>query len=129
MARRKKGLDGLNETLSTENQEIQEELLKDLVNDQDNVDNPGSDENTEMNNQSNENTDKNVEQSVDTELKPGDRVKIKGDTTTDCMGRRIHNGLRNYLYTVRNVRPDKIACVECLTHVFNIKLTDLEKVK
>lgn len=125
MARAKKGIQNLNETLSTENSEIQEELLKDLVDNQEIQVNPGSNENNELNNLSNENTEENKEELVN----PGDRVKIKGNTTTDCMGRRIHNGLRNYVYTVRTVRPDKIACVECLTHVFNIKLSDLEKIK
>ena len=75
MARGKKGVDNLNETLSTEKPEVQNELLKDLINEnnnEENQDNPGSNAN--------------------------------------------------------NVRPDGVACIECLTHVFNVKLADLEKV-
>lgn len=128
MARGKKGIDNLNETLSTETPEIQEKLLNEVIN-QDNKDNPGSNENTELNNLSNEKPEEPVDKPIDTDFKIGDRVKINGATTTDCMGRRIHNGLRNYIYTVRAVRPDKIACVECLTHIFNVKITDLEKIK
>lgn len=128
MARGKRGVDKLNETLSTENQEIQEELLKDLVDNQENKDEPVSNENNEMNNLSNEPVKDNVEEPGKTDIKSGDRVKIHGNTTTDTMGRRIHNGLRNYIYTVRSVRPDGIACVECLTHVFNVKLADLIKI-
>ena len=125
MARGKKGVENLNETLSTENPEIQEELLKDLVDNKENEDNPGSNENNELNNLSNEPVEDNVEEPVDTDFKSGDKVKVNGNTNTDTMGRRIHNGLKNYVYTVRSVRPDGIACVECLTHVFNVKLVDL----
>lgn len=128
MARGRKGVDNLNETLSTENPEIQNELLKDLVNNEDNKDNPGSNENTELNNLSNENTENNVEEPVETDFKSGDRVKVKRGTNTDTMGRRIHAGLQNYTYKIRSVRPDGVACIECLTHVFNVKLSDLEKI-
>lgn len=128
MARGKKGVENLNETLSTENPEIQEELLKDLVDNKENEDNPGSNENNELNNLSNEPAEENVEEPVNTDLKLGDRVKVNGSTNTDTMGRRIHNGLKNYVYTIRSVRPDGIACIECLTHVFHVKLTDLNKI-
>lgn len=127
MARGKKGVENLNETLSTENQEIQEELLKDLVDNQENEDKPVSTENNNQDNLSNEPVEENVEEPVDTNIKPGDKVKVNGSTNTDTMGRRIHNGLKNYTYTVRSVRPDGIACIECLTHVFNVRLVDLVK--
>ena len=129
MARRKKGLDNLDETLSMETPEVQNELLKDLINDnQDNEDNPGSNDNNELNNSSNENTENNMEEPVKTEFKIGDKVKVKNGTNTDVMGRRIHAGLQKYTYTIRNVRDDGIACIECLTHVFNVKLANLEKI-
>lgn len=129
MARGRKGVDNLNETLSTENPEVQNELLKDLTNNnEDNKDNPGSNESNELDNLSNENTENNVEEPVETDFKSGDKVKISRGTNTDTMGRRIHPGLQNYTYTIRSVRPDGVACIECLTHVFNVKLLDLEKV-
>lgn len=128
MGRRKKGIDNLNETLSTENPEIQKELLKDLVDNRCDQDEPVSNENNELNNLSNEPVENNVEEPVETDFNVGDRVKINDNTNTDTMGRRIHNGLKNYTYTVRSVRPDGIACVECLTHVFNVKLVDLIKI-
>lgn len=128
MARRKKGIDALNETLSTENPEIQEELLKDLVDNKDNEDRQVSNENNDMNNLSNEPVEENVEEPGNIPIEAGDRVKINRGTNTDTMGRRIHNGLQNYTYTVRSVRPDGIACIECLTHVFNVKLTDITKI-
>lgn len=131
MARRKKGIDNLDETLSNENPEVQNELLKDLINNdnnEENQDNPGSNENDELNNLSNENAENNVEEPVETDFKSGDRVKVKRGTNTDIMGRRIHAGLQNYTYKIRSVRPDGVACIECLTHVFNVKLSDLEKI-
>ena len=128
MARGRKGIENLNETLSTEKPEIQEELLKDLVDNKDNEDNPGSNENNELNNLSNEPAEENVDKPVDTDFKSGDRVKISRNTNTDIMGRRIHAGLKNYTYKIRSIRPDGIACIECLTHVFNVKLVNLEKV-
>ena len=127
MARRKKGLE-LNETLSTEKSEIQEELLKDLVDNEDNEDKPGLNENTELNNLSNELVENNVEEPKNTPIQVGDKVKVNGSTNTDTMGRRIHAGLKNYTYSVRSIRPDGIACIECLTHVFNVKLVDLDKI-
>ena len=56
----------------------------------------------------------------------GDRVKIN-NIGMDTVGRRIHLGVKNYVYTVKNVRPDGIACIECLTHIFNVKVSDLIK--
>ena len=131
MARGKKGVDNLNETLSTEKPEVQNELLKDLINEnnnEENQDNPGSNENNELNKLSNEPAEENVEKTVNTDFKSGDRVKVNKNTNTGIMGRRIHAGLKNYTYKIRSVRPDGVACIECLTHVFNVKLADLEKV-
>ncbi len=128
MARGKKGIENLNETLSTEKPEIQEELLKDLVDNKENEDKPVSNENKDIDNLSNETVKENVEEPGKTGFKPGDKVKVNGSTNTDTMGRRIHNGLKNYTYTVRSVRPDGIACVECLTHVFHVKMADLTKI-
>lgn len=128
MARRRKGIEELNETLSTENSKVQEELLKELVDNQENEDKQVSNENNDMNNLSNEPVENTVEEPGNTPIKAGDKVKIKRGTNTDTMGRRIHAGLQNYTYSVRSVRPDGIACVECLTHVFNVKLVDLVRI-
>lgn len=116
------------EHLSNENPDVQEKLLDELTNDtQDNQDTPGSNEPDEMNNLSNEEEKSNQEQPVDTDFQIGDRVKL-GRIKNDTMGRRIHNGIKNYVYTIRSIRPDGVACIECLTHVFNVKLKDLNKI-
>lgn len=128
MARGRKGIENLNETLSTENLEIQEELLKDLVDNQEKQVETGSNENNELNNLLNEPAEDIMEELGKTNFKNGDRVKVKKDINTDTMGRRIHNGLKNYTYTIRTIRPDGVACIACLTHIFNVKLTDLEKI-
>lgn len=128
MARRKRGLD-LDETLSQENPEVQNKLLKDLTdNNQDNEDKQGNDIVENQDNLSIKETQNNVEEPVNADLKIGDRVKVNGSTNTDTMGRRIHNGLKNYVYTIRSIRPDGIACIECLTHVFHVKLVDIDKI-
>ena len=128
MARGRRGVDNLNETLSAENNEIQEELLKDLVDNQEKQVETGSNENNELNNLSNEPAEDTVERPVKYSFNKGDRVKVKSGVTTDTMGRRIHAGLSHYTYTIRTVRPDGIACIECLTHIFNVKLDDLDKI-
>lgn len=63
------------------------------------------------------------------ELKVKDRVKIKPEVSHDIVGRRIHNGIKNYLYTVKNVRKDGYVNVECLTYVFTLHSKDLDLVK
>lgn len=128
MARGKKGIDNLNEQKPVENPEIKDELLN-TNNNQDNEDNPGLNENNELNNLSNEQKEENVEEPGKIDFTSGDKVKVKKGVNTDTMGRRIHAGLQNYTYTIRSIRPDGIACIECLTHVFNMKLSDLEYAK
>ena len=130
MAKRRINILESNETLSNETPEVQEKLLEEIIepdNNQDNKDLPVSNENDEMNNLSNDTEKNNIEEHVD-EIKPGDRVKISKNVSTDTIGRRIHAGVKNYVYTVRSVRPDGIACVECLTHVFNVKIANLIKI-
>lgn len=126
MGRRRKGIDNLDETLSMENSKIQEELLKDIVDNQENMDEPSSNENNDLNNLSNENEIENMDNLVNTEISIGSKVRVKKDVAMDCFGKKIHAGVKNYSYTVKNIRPDKIACIECLTHVFNVKVNDLE---
>lgn len=132
MARRRNNL--LNtETLSQETPEVQEQLLNELVEDkkEEIIEEP-------VNNQENE--DKNVDTSVNeidnlsneentsNEIKPGDRVKINKDVQFDIQGAKIHNGLKNYTYTVRNVRPDKMVIIECLTRRFTVKQNEITKI-
>lgn len=123
MARRRVNMLEDNENLSNENIETN-------IN-QENEDKPVSNENENMNNLSiEEKEEKQEEPKEDVKietvtLKPGDKVKIKEDVGNDTLGRRIHPGVQKYVYTVRSIRPDGVACVECLTHVFNVDLQDL----
>ena len=133
MAKRRINILESNETLSNETPEVQEKLLEEIIepdNNQDNKDLPVSNENDEMNNLPSDVKDVIMDEPVDSAdiIQPGDRVKIDKHVSTDTIGRRIHAGVKNYVYTVRSVRPDGIACVECLTHVFNVKIANLIKI-
>lgn len=130
MAKRRINILEDNGELLNETPDVQEKLSDEIIepdNNQDNEDLPVSNENDEMNNLSNDTEKNNIEEHID-EIKPGDRVKISKNVSTDTIGRRIHAGVKNYVYTVRSVRPDGIACVECLTHVFNVKIANLIKI-
>lgn len=123
MARRRVNMLEDNENLSNENIETN-------IN-QENEDKPVSNENENMNNLSiEEKEEKQEEPKEDVKietvtLKPGDKVKIKEGVGNDTLGRRIHPGVQKYVYTIRSIRPDGVACIECLTHVFNVDLQDL----
>lgn len=62
---------------------------------------------------------------VEKTLKVGDRVKVNEEIDSDILGRRIHNGIKNYLYTVKNVREDGYVTIECLTYIFTLPVKDL----
>lgn len=122
---RRKTLDvnEVNETLSQEAPEVQEELLEEMIKPEDNQDNevePGEEQKEEMNNLS-------IEEEKVEDFKPGDRVKLHNDIKFDLLGRRIHNGIRNYHYRVLSVRIDGMLVIECLTHCFTVKPTDVDK--
>ena len=123
MAKRRVNMLEDNEKLSNENIETN-------IN-QENEDKPVSNEQENMNNLSiEEKEEKHEEPKEDVKietvtLKPGDKVKIKEGVGNDTLGRRIHPGVQKYVYTIRSIRPDGVACVECLTHVFNVNLQDL----
>lgn len=123
MARRRVNMLEDNENLSNENIETN-------IN-QENEDKPVLNKNENMNNLSiEEKEEKQEEPKEDVKietvtLKPGDKVKIKENVGNDTLGRRIHPGVQKYVYTIRSIRPDGVACVECLTHVFNVDLQDL----
>ena len=120
---RRRTLD-VDETLSQETPEVQEELLNEIINPEDNQDNevePGENNENEMNNLS-------IEEESNPEIKPGDYVKINEDVKFDIVGRRIHAGIRNYNYRVLSVRIDGVVIIECLTHCFTVKPTDVYKI-
>ena len=120
---RRRTLD-VDETLSQEAPEVQEELLNEIINPEDNQDNevePGENNENEMNNLS-------IEEESNTEIKPGDYVKLNDDVKFDVVGRRIHAGIRNYNYRVLSVRIDDMLIIECLTHCFTVKPTDVYKI-
>ena len=82
-------------------------------------------------NLSNEPAEEIVEEPVEetiNDIAKGDRVKIDPTLSNDMLGRRIHNGVKNYVYTVLNVRPDGFCSVECLTHVFCVHKKHLTKI-
>ena len=120
---RRRTLD-VDETLSQETPEVQEELLNEIINPDDNKDNevePGENNENEMNNLS-------IEEESNPEIKPGDYVKLNEDVKFDVVGRRIHAGIRNYNYRVLSVRIDGMIIIECLTHCFTVKPTDVYKI-
>ena len=120
---RRRTLD-VDETLSQETPEVQEELLNEIINPDDNKDNevePGENKENEMNNLS-------IEEESNPEIKPGDYVKLNDDVKFDVVGRRIHAGIRNYNYRVLSVRIDDMLIIECLTHCFTVKPTDVHKI-
>lgn len=112
------------ETLSQEKPEVQEKLLNEIINPEDtqeNEDKPVSNEAEELNNLSNKETEI-------PEIKPGDHIKLHNDVKFDLLGRRIHAGIRNYNYRVLSIRVDGMLVIECLTHCFTVKPTDVDKV-
>ena len=120
---RRRTLD-VDETLSQETPEVQEELLNEIINPEDNQDNevePGENNENEMNNLS-------IEEESNPEIKPGDYVKLNDDVKFDVVGRRIHAGIRSYNYRVLSVRIDGMIIIECLTHCFTVKPTDVYKI-
>lgn len=62
-------------------------------------------------------------------LQIGSRVKINPNVSNDIVGRRIHNGIKNYAYTVKVVREDGYCTIECLTYVFTLHKNDLTIIK
>lgn len=123
---RRKTLDvnEVNETLSQEKPDVQEELLEEIIKPEENQENevePGEEQKEEMNNLS-------IEEENSPEIKPGDRVKLHQDVKFDLLGRRIHAGIRNYNYRVLSVRIDGMLVIECLTHCFTVKPSDVDKI-
>lgn len=110
------------ETLSQETPEVQEKVLDELLEE------PKKDvENKEIN-ISNKKQKDNVVEPRDNVFNINDKVKINSNIENDIMGRRIHNGLKNYTYRVLSVRIDGMLIVECLTHCFTLRPEDVHKV-
>ena len=120
---RRRTLD-VDETLSQETPEVQEELLNEIINPEDNQDN----EVEQCENKENEMNNLSIEEESNPEIKPGDYVKLNDDVKFDVVGRRIHAGIRNYNYRVLSVRIDGMIIIECLTHCFTVKPTDVYKI-
>lgn len=121
----------VNETLSQETSEVQEAVLKDLVGETTATDSEPVtvDMSKEELPKEVQNMHVEVKKEKDEGLKVGDRVKIKPEVGNDIVGRRIHNGIKNYLYTVKNVRDDGYVTIECLTYIFTLNKKDLEFIK
>lgn len=120
------------ETLSQETPDVQEKLLNDIIdNDKDNQDNqdePVSNKVLDTNNLSSNETEIKHVEPAKTEFKAGDNVKLNKDIQFDMVGRRIHNGLKNYTYRVLSVRIDGMLIIECLTHCFTVSPKDVHKI-
>lgn len=112
------------ETLSQEKPKVQEKLLDEIIKADDNQDN--QDKNVE--NITNDIDNLSNDKKIDIKIKPGDTVKLNDDVKFDALGRRIHNGLRNYVYRVLSVRVDDMLVIECLTHCFTIAPNDVHKI-
>ena len=120
---RRKTLD-VNETLSQENNKVQEELLEEIINPEDNQENqvePGEEQKEEMNNLS-------IEEEKVEIFEPGEIVRLKPDVKFDLLGRRIHAGLKGYNYRILSIRVDGMLVIECLTHCFTVQPTDVDKI-
>ena len=134
MPRKKKTITD-NETLSKETEKVQEALLEDLVENK----SEGAeikeiivDEAVDLNEVKAEKAEKEAKKEVQKpkkdELKVGDTVRLKPDVETDTLGRRIHNGIRNYTYRVLAVRPDGFISIECLTYAFLVRKDQVNKI-
>lgn len=111
------------ETLSSETPEVQEALLGEILDNE----TPAIVEDPEAGEIEIKKVE--IEKPVkDEDLKVGDKVKINKGVTVDTLGRRIHNGIRNYTYKVLNVRSDDYVSVECLTYAFLVHKTNLTKI-
>lgn len=150
MARKKKtAID--NETLSKETEQVQEAVLKDLMSEDaineitpekaieaidegvEALSEPIVEEPVDLNEVKAEAERAEAErrkalEAERKEIKVGDRVKIKPNVETDTLGRRIHNGIRNYTYNVLAVRPDGFISIECLTYAFLVRKDQVNKV-
>ncbi len=118
MGRRRTGSLLDDEQLSQKNQ-----LLEKITDDtQDNEVEPGD---TEEINQDNLLNKEEKSTRNDRVINVGDTIKLKSTVQHDILGRRIHNGIRNYNYKVLNIRDDGYITIECLTYVFVISPEDI----
>ena len=64
----------------------------------------------------------------DVKLQVGDKVKLLPDIDMDVVGARINKALRNYIYTVKVIRPDNYVVINCLTITFTVHINDIVKI-
>ena len=106
------------ENLSNETPEVQEELLKDLVEE------PKEEE-------SKEEVTAGLSQIVpDSEKKfeKGAKCKIHKDVSNDIVGRKIMESVKNYTYTIMAARSDGHCTINCLAYTFTLSNKDLDLV-
>lgn len=83
----------------------------------------------EDNNITNKETENVSEDTVETtEISVGDKVKVSPHVTSDIVGKSIHNGIRNYTYVVKVVRPDDYCVINCLAYTFTVYKDNLQKI-
>ena len=116
------------ENLSKENPDAMDKLVEDLVEDVQKPIEKEEKEEKQSNDVKNREDLKLKEYNIISKFESGDRVKIKPGIGFDIMGHRIHNGIRNYVYTVRLQRDDNMVIIECLTIILTMKPEDIEKV-
>ena len=131
----------LQETLSRETPQVQEKILSELFGtdvDKKEIEEVKEEVREEVKEEVKEEVREEIPEEVKEEikeevkeegLKPKDRVKINPEIGNDILGRRIHNGIKNYLYTVKNVRADVYVTIECLTYIFTLPAKDLTLIK
>ena len=71
---------------------------------------------------------KKNEYNIISKFSPGDKVKLKTDIKFDMVGRRIHNGIHNYVYTVRLQRDDGLVIIDCLAVMLTVKPEDIIRI-
>lgn len=115
---RNKNVKSSNEQLEKTFEEVQNELPEDVLsNNKTDIQEPNKNNQVDL-------EDKEKKEEINT-ISIGSRVKINPSVSNDCVGRRIHNGVKNYTYTVKSVRTDGFCTVECLTYVFTVNKKDL----
>lgn len=106
-----------NETLSQETPKVQAKIINELFGKSEDVPDIKV-----------ETVDTSELESTSVDFKVGDNVKLNKDVKFDLLGKRIHEGLRNYKYRILSVRVDGMLIIECLTHCFTVKPEDVTKI-
>lgn len=105
------------ENLSNETPEVQEELLKDIVEE------PKEEPKVEVT--------AGLSQIVpgsEKKFEKGTKCKIHKDVSNDIVGRKIMESVKNYTYTIIAARPDGHCTINCLAYTFTLSNKDLDLV-